>query len=452
MFHDPPLSHVAQVTFSVTLFGLLVLPGTLAGQTREEKVRRDRAKVEADGFWIYNDLDEAFRQGRQTGKPIIVVLRCIPCEECVKLDDELVDKHPRIRPLLEKFVRARQVSTNGLDLDLFQFDTDQSFAVFLLNADGTIYARFGTRSHRTEWYGDVSLEGLAAALEATLELHADYPENRAQLAGKRGQPLKVPSPEHYPSLRDKYSDELNYSGNVVESCIHCHQIGDAQRRWYRDQGEPIPESILFPYPHPKTIGLTMNPEKKATVREIEPGSPVDQAGWKAGDQIESLDGQPMLSIADVQWVLHNVPPSGGEIEATLRSDGKTLSSDLTLPAHWRRRGDLSWRASSWGLRRMVTGGLVFEPASASQREKLGVAENQMALIVKHVGQYGPHAAAKKAGFRVDDVIIEYDGQRDLMSDAAVLHHGTTNTKPGDDVTAVVLRDGDRKTLRIPMQR
>ena len=48
---------------------------------------------------------------------------------------------------------------------LFQFDTDQSFAVFLLNADGTIYGRFGTRSHRTEWYGDVSVDGLAKALQ-----------------------------------------------------------------------------------------------------------------------------------------------------------------------------------------------------------------------------------------------------------------------------------------------
>ena len=64
------------------------------------------------------------------------------------LDDELVDTDPAIRPLLEKFVCVRQVATNGLDLRLFQFDTDQSFAVFMLNADGTIYGRFGTRSHR----------------------------------------------------------------------------------------------------------------------------------------------------------------------------------------------------------------------------------------------------------------------------------------------------------------
>ena len=109
-------------------------------------------------------MPKAFDEARRTGKPILVVLRCIPCEECVKLDDELIDQDPVIRPLMEQFVCVRQVSTNGLDLSLFQFDTDQSWAVFLLNADQTIYGRFGTRSHRTEWYGDVSLSGMAKAL------------------------------------------------------------------------------------------------------------------------------------------------------------------------------------------------------------------------------------------------------------------------------------------------
>jgi len=164
-------------------------------QTREEKVRSDRKKVVAEGFWIYNDLPKAFDEAKKTGKPIVVVLRCLPCEECVKLDDDLVDRDPVVRPLLEKFVCVRQVSTNGLDLSLFQYDTDQSFAVFFLNADGTIYGRFGTRSHRTEWVQDVSISGLAAALKGALKLHGDYPNNKTALAGKRGGRPLFPSPE-----------------------------------------------------------------------------------------------------------------------------------------------------------------------------------------------------------------------------------------------------------------
>src|SRR6185436_3390409 len=125
---------------------------------------------------------------------------------------------------LDKFVCARVVSTNGLDLSLFQFDTDQSFAVFMLNADKTIYGRFGTRSHRTEWLGDVSLKGLAAALQGALDLHAEYPRNRESLAGKRGPQPEILTPEQYPLLKEKYKSTLNYEGNVVQSCIHCHQI------------------------------------------------------------------------------------------------------------------------------------------------------------------------------------------------------------------------------------
>ena len=41
---------------------VVLLPSVSLAQklTREEKVREDRRQVEADGFWIYNDLAESF--------------------------------------------------------------------------------------------------------------------------------------------------------------------------------------------------------------------------------------------------------------------------------------------------------------------------------------------------------------------------------------------------------
>src|SRR5947208_1949845 len=65
----------------------LAVPGAASAQTREQKVRGDKAKVEAEGFWIYNDLARGFADAKRTGHPLLVVLRCIPCEQCVKLDD-----------------------------------------------------------------------------------------------------------------------------------------------------------------------------------------------------------------------------------------------------------------------------------------------------------------------------------------------------------------------------
>lgn len=435
----------------IVLWALMAVTTSVYGQTREEKVRGDRRKVEAEGFWIYNDLPAAFAQAKKEDKPIIVVLRCIPCEECVKLDDNLVDNDPVLRPLLQKFVRARQVSTNGLDLNLFQYDTDQSFAVFFLNADGTIYGRFGTRSHRTEWIGDVSLEGLARAMERTLELHASIAEVRESLSGKRGRPMEVASPEKYPRLKDKYTDSLNYKGDVVKSCIHCHQIGEAQRDWYADLGKSIPEKIFFPYPHPKVVGLVLDPQQVATVKEVRPDTAASLAGLQPGDQIEELNGQPLVSIADVQWVLHNADPNGDSVPVTLRRDGQTLKKKLNLRKGWRRADDISWRVSSWSYRRMVTGGMVLEPLDDDRRNELNIPAGKMALRVKYLGQYGPHAAAKRSGFRKEDVIVEFAGRTDLVNDSLLLHHAMSNRRVGEKVTVAVLREGQRRELQLPMQ-
>ncbi|MFO0978683.1 MAG: Trx7/PDZ domain-containing (seleno)protein [Planctomycetaceae bacterium] len=421
-------------------------------KSREQKVREDLKKVTEEGFWIYNDLPKAFEQAKATGKPIVVVLRCIPCEECVKLDDDLVDTDPVLRPLLEQFVCVRVVSTNGLDLSLFQYDTDQSFAVFMLNADRTIYGRFGTRSHRTEWVGDVSLKGLAEALQGALDLHKGYPANKATLAAKTGPKPPFPSPEQIPALKSKYTSSLNYSGDVVKSCIHCHQIGDALRDHYRGKGEPLPAQILNPYPHPKALGLVLDPSRKATVKQVREGSVADKAGFKAGDNLVSLNGQPLLSMADIQWVLHNIPAEGATVAALVDRGGKSTEISLKLTEGWRELDDISWRASAWGLRRMVTGGLVLEPVQDSDRGKNGVPESGTALRVKFVGQYGEHAAGKNAGVQKDDIIVAYDGRSDLLTDSDVLRHGIMNTTPGQKIKLEIVRGGKTMKLEIPAQK
>jgi serine protease Do len=425
---------------------------TLAAQTREQKVRGDKAKVESAGFWIYNDLARAYAEAKQTGQPLVVVLRCIPCEQCVKLDDDLVDKDERLRPLLEKFVRVRVVSANSLDLSLFQFDTDQSFAVFLLNADGTIYGRFGTRSDQSYWADDVSIEGLAKALEGALTLHAAYPANKAELAAKKGPAPDFATPRQYPKLQGKYGEQLNYEGNVVQSCIHCHQIGDAQRQYYRDTSGAIPEQVLFPYPHPKALGLILDPKERATVVRVEPGSLVAGAGFRAGDVIQKLAGQPPLSIADVQWVLHHVPPGGGTVQALVERNGKATELKLDLPTGWRQQDDIAWRASSWELRRMGLGGMYVKRLSAERRAEMKLPETGMAFNVEHVGQYAPHDGAKKAGLVAGDIVVSVGGRTDLLRETDLLAYSLNQLKTGSTLPVVVLREGQRLTLSWPTAR
>ena len=72
---------IRQVLATMLLGGLLtgaVLPPQKP--TREDQVRNDKKKLEAEGYWLYNDLPRAFTDAKASGKPIVVVLRCIPCE------------------------------------------------------------------------------------------------------------------------------------------------------------------------------------------------------------------------------------------------------------------------------------------------------------------------------------------------------------------------------------
>lgn len=430
----------------------LALTSTAVGQTREEKVRADKQTFEKLDFWIYGDLEAGYAKARETGKPLLVVLRCIPCEECVKLDDELVHQNPTIRRLLDEFVCVRIVSTNGLDLATFQFDYDQSFAAFFLNAEGGIYGRYGTRSHRTYWSDDVSVEGMAAAMEGALKLHRQWPKNKEALAGKRGSAPAFSTPEQFPKFDGKYGSRIDYQGDVVKSCIHCHQVGDAIKTLARDSGEPFPEKILFGYPHPKSVGLILDPKTRPLVKEVVLDSPAAKAGFQEGDEILTLAGQPLLSIADVQWVLHQTSPAGAELPAGVRRDGELITVNLPLEAGWRRAEDISWRVSSWELRRMIFGGFVLEPLEDSARADLKLPANQTALRVKHVGQYGDHAVAKQAGVQPGDILVSVDGRTDLLRETDILAYGLENHRPGDRIDYVFLRGEKRVPVSIRQQQ
>jgi hypothetical protein len=435
---------------TLTLVALLAASAVAvwAGESREEKVRGDKARVEAQGYWIYNDLPKAFAEATKTGKPVAVAFRCIPCEQCVKLDDDLVDRDPRLRPLLEQFVRVRVISTNGLDLSLFQFDTDQSFLVFLLRADGTVYGRFGTRSDHDEWSDDVSIEGLARALEGALELHKAWPRDQAALAAKRGPTPSFPVPEKYPDLAGRFGPTLDDTGDVVRSCIHCHMVGEAERAYRRGQQGGIPETLLFPFPHPRAVGLVLDPKQRAVVKQVEAGTPAEAAGLRAGDVLLSLGGQPLLSIADVQWVLHGVAPEGGAVAAEVQRGTVKQALTLTLGAGWRRKDDVGWRASTWSLRRAAFGGLKLAALTGGERAKAGIPKEALGLRVEHVGQYAPHDRAKKAGFQKGDVLLSVDGRTDFPRETDLLRYALNDVRPGASLAFKVQRGRERLDLAV----
>jgi serine protease Do len=359
---------------------------------------------------------------------------------CASFDGQVVRHDIRIEDLLKKFVCVRLVKANDLDLTLFQFDYDLTFAALFMNADRTIYGRFGSRSDQKQAEKDISLEGFRKALAAALGLHQAYPKNKDMLAGKQPLPVSIKRPEEYPSLAGKYKPVLDYEGKVAASCLHCHQVREAERLTYRRANKAIPDEVLYPWPMPTLIGLSLDPKEKAKVTEVAAGSAAAQARFVPGDEILLLNGQPMISIADVQWVLQNSPAPASLTAVILRSDN---SVKLTIPLarDWRLKNDIAWRATTWDLRRMATGGLVLKNEPGTNG----------ALRVDYVGQYNEHAVGKRAGFKKDDIILRVDNELGRMTESEVLRFLLQTKFKGEKVPVTVLRGGDKVDLTLPMQ-
>ena len=419
-----------------------------AVKDREGAVRQDRAAMENDARWIYNDFERGFAEAKKTGKPLLVVLRCVPCLSCVGLDAEVL-KEPSLGPLLDQFVCVRLINANTIDLARFQFDYDLSFSTLIFNGDGTLYGRYGSWTHQADPEARETV-GYRRALEAALVIHRDYPANRASLAGKQGGPIPFKTPVEIPGLAGKYGRELNWGGNVVQSCVHCHQVGEAYRASYRDQGKPVPIEQIYPMPAPETIGLTLAPDAAARVTSVAAGSIAAAAGFRAGDELVSFNQQPLISIADFAWVLHRAPEKG-TLAAVVQRGGKKVPLTLTLPAGWRSKSDISRRVGTWSMRAMAFGGLTLVDLDDAARKERGLASDVMALNVKGVGQYNKHGAAKKAGFLKDDLIVAIDGMKSRTTEGELIGKLLQTRQAGEFADVTVLRGSERLTLKLPMQ-
>ena len=85
-------------------------------------------------------------------------------------------------------------------------------------------------------------------------------------------------------------------------------------------------------------------------------------------------------------------------------------------------------------------GVYIEDISPSLAKKFGVKEG--VLITKVM----PGSPAEKGGLKSGDIIVEFNGQP--VKNVADLQLKVINTRPGERVEITVIRDGERKTLRV----
>lgn len=311
------------------LLGLLTLAFALQSTPKEskEKLRAALGDNTLAGVWYYEDLDGAYAEAGRSGKPLMVVLRCVPCRSARAIDRQVSGRSdPDLAKVMDRYVCVRIVQGCGLDLSLFQFDWRQTWMVFLMNADRAIYGRYDAREAN-------DAIGLRKALEGGLELHEKWPANKVELAGKIGPAPRWKRPEDIPALQEKGRPRPVTGRN---GCIHCHEVLEGGTRSLEALKEPVPARDLAPYPVPQRVGIMLSTKERATVSDIDRDSPAEKAGLREGDRIVRFGGQPVLSWADVQWVLHRAE-DGDAIKVDVDRGGKPVEATLTLPAGWRGR-------------------------------------------------------------------------------------------------------------------
>src|SRR5438046_1715421 len=101
----------------------------------------------------------------------------------------------------------------GVNLDVFAFDHDLSWAAFFLSADEKVYGRFGGRD-ATSADKYLTLAGLKHALRAAVAAHKKEPRAKPSAEAK-----PVRTVEQYPAAKQMRAN----------ACIHCHHVYDFRR-------------------------------------------------------------------------------------------------------------------------------------------------------------------------------------------------------------------------------
>jgi hypothetical protein len=416
-----------------------------AGQTPEElrSALKDLNVLGAD-FWIYNNLQQAIAEAKKANKPIFVTFRCVPCKACAGFDAEVAKGSDIIARLArDKFVSLRQVEMKGVDLSQFQFDYDLNWAAMFINADGTVYGRYGTQSAAGPDAFN-SIASLENAMQRVLELHEAYPANKAALADKRGADKPYKTAMEMPELHEK---EKRTGPTARNNCIHCHNIHDAQQEEARKAGTLTAES-LWRYPLPDNLGIHVDRNDGRKIETIAAGSAAAAAGLRPGDAITHVNGQAIISIADIQWVLHNLPNSAAEVKIMANREGAS-SEYVVKPAEGWKKTDWSWRGSRWSLKPHP--GFWAPLANANELKALKLEEGAKAYRIQWINR-GESEGKKafEAGLREGDFIIAIDGKPVTLTPEKFQMQVRTQYKVGDKLPLTILRNGKQLQIDLPL--
>jgi hypothetical protein len=372
--------------------------------------------------WL-GDFESARAEAKRTGKPIFVVIRCEPCEECREFDARVMNLDPKLGPAVEKFVRVRLTRLTGLDLRLFDFDFDNTWFAFLMNAEGHVYGRYGGRDE-SDAANLLSLSGLRFALEAALEAHEAPPKTQERV----GKAITIA--------------EVSAGRKVRGNCVHCHNVNEFNRADLMKKGA-WDRDMFWVYPRPENVGLTLDLDEGNRVRGVRPESPAAKLGIKENDRVVAINATLIASGADASYALHHASRSG-KIPFEWTTDGARKKGDLEVVDGWRQT-DLGWRPSLLDF----LARLEFSGADLGDDEKKALGLDPKRLAFRQ--DKFTHSTLKTAGVLKDDILIGVDGQEALGPMTLFNKQFRGRHVVGDRVTLNLVRDGKRVDLPMTLK-
>ena len=323
-------------------------------------------------------------------------------------------------------MRVRLVRTAGADLNVFEFDYDLTWAVFLMNGSGKVYGRYGGRDAKGPDTRN-SLEGLHFAMAAALEEHRKNPAVKPELPAQK--PLYA---ENTPTAKKSYN----------RGCIHCHQVAEILREEEKIAGTWLREK-MFPYPMPENVGITLDIDRGNLVKAVKPDSQAAKAGLKPGDLLQTLNKIPVHSFADASYGLHKAPFKG-QIAVTWQARWQEAGRRLHA-GRGMARTNITWRPSLMDL--LPTLPVSGSDLTPKEKKALGLDGKRMALR-----QETPiHAAAYFMGVREGDIILGVDDKLLEMPAEQFPGYVRQNYLIGEALTINLLRNGKRLNLTVKLK-
>ena len=341
-----------------------------------------------------------------------------------------------IRQLLSAYVPVRVTDMRTVDLAFYDFDFDLTFAALLMNADGTIYHTFAGRDFESA-EAQLSMGALAAVLRETLEEHAEH-----ELRPRSHTPQTIGDSPTF----QRWVQE----GRKLE-CVHCHNIADVRTQDAQQEGT-FRQELLWRWPDPIQVGLRIAEHSQRTVADVERGSPAEAIGLRAGDRLIRVGERRILTFGDLQRSLHEFSEEGGALGVEFARGNEVHSAMLSLSPNWKAADPrvFAWRPSKWAV--SPKPGFGGPPLGAEKKRALGIPEDRFAFRVQYLVTWGESAHtgrnAAAAGLRQGDIVLSVGGKDDFDSVDHFHAWFRLTRKVGEHVAVVVLRDGERRQLRL----